>query len=353
MAGFYPLYERAQRTFGVNWLLLASVHRQETAFSTAPWHLPRAELRRLLRRPDAVQRHQRPADVDLGALPRRLPPGAAARPSYPHPTARHPSVYDDFDAIMAAASCSPTRAPAAALDQAAWQAAYDYYGHDLTAWATPTRSWPGPSAGPSAASRSTSPSIRPCARRWRRPGAPPVRAALAPAGLTALGRPSVHLTGVALMHTPFRPASGRALPGRAKTAGRMAARPVQTTTEQSVDALLATELLGTTADRVSALDEPTGLHVCPACRLPFVVPGASARSSASTTSGSISRASTATGRRPRCTTTASSPRWTWRSIAPTPTCCGPSRSCGSPTRSRRSTASPQALEAGAILPEDF
>src|SRR5438094_497634 len=35
VAGFYPLYERAQRSFGVNWLLLASVHRQETAFSTA------------------------------------------------------------------------------------------------------------------------------------------------------------------------------------------------------------------------------------------------------------------------------------------------------------------------------
>ena len=35
VAGYYDLYARAQKTFGVNWLLLASVHRQETAFSTA------------------------------------------------------------------------------------------------------------------------------------------------------------------------------------------------------------------------------------------------------------------------------------------------------------------------------
>src|SRR6202161_2163916 len=34
--GFYPIYAVAQRTFGVNWLLLASIHRQESAFSTAP-----------------------------------------------------------------------------------------------------------------------------------------------------------------------------------------------------------------------------------------------------------------------------------------------------------------------------
>ena len=36
MEGFYPIYATAQRTFGVNWLLLASIHRQESAFSTAP-----------------------------------------------------------------------------------------------------------------------------------------------------------------------------------------------------------------------------------------------------------------------------------------------------------------------------
>src|SRR5208282_1410028 len=34
MEGFYPIYATAQETFGVNWLLLASIHRQESAFST-------------------------------------------------------------------------------------------------------------------------------------------------------------------------------------------------------------------------------------------------------------------------------------------------------------------------------
>ncbi len=36
MEGFYPIYAVAQRTFGVNWLLIASIHMQESAFSTAP-----------------------------------------------------------------------------------------------------------------------------------------------------------------------------------------------------------------------------------------------------------------------------------------------------------------------------
>src|SRR5271155_623278 len=36
MEGFYPIYSVAQETFGVNWLLIASIHRQESAFSTAP-----------------------------------------------------------------------------------------------------------------------------------------------------------------------------------------------------------------------------------------------------------------------------------------------------------------------------
>src|SRR6185437_2031093 len=33
--GFYPIYATAQSTFGVNWLLVASIHMQESAFSTA------------------------------------------------------------------------------------------------------------------------------------------------------------------------------------------------------------------------------------------------------------------------------------------------------------------------------
>ena len=128
-AGFMPLYREAARTFGVSWRLLASVHRQETAFSTAPttyrglnafgccagpmqfnvtngppstWALYRQSFRR-------------------GDRPRR----------YPHRTRHHPSIYDDFDAIMAAGALLRDSGATEALGGSAWTAAYAYYGHDL------------------------------------------------------------------------------------------------------------------------------------------------------------------------------------------------------------------------------
>jgi hypothetical protein len=56
-----------------------------------------------------------------------------ARPAaYDHMTATHPSIYDDFDSIMAAARLLSADGAAYALDGAAWNAAYDYYGHDAT-----------------------------------------------------------------------------------------------------------------------------------------------------------------------------------------------------------------------------
>ena len=54
------------------------------------------------------------------------------RPSYPHATRHHPSIYDDFDAIMAAAALLRDSGAGRNLDAAAWRAAYDYYGHDAT-----------------------------------------------------------------------------------------------------------------------------------------------------------------------------------------------------------------------------
>ena len=47
-------------------------------------------------------------------------------------TAAHPSIYDDFDAIMAAAHLLSADGAGYALDGSAWAAAYDYYGHDAT-----------------------------------------------------------------------------------------------------------------------------------------------------------------------------------------------------------------------------
>jgi hypothetical protein len=130
VAGFYPIYERAQRAFGVNWLLLASVHRQETAFSSHPstyhglnfagccagpmqFNVTNGPTTTWERYRDAFRNADRPA-------------------SYPNPTIAHPSVYDDFDAIMAAAKLLGADGATRALDGAAWQAAYAYYGHDLT-----------------------------------------------------------------------------------------------------------------------------------------------------------------------------------------------------------------------------
>jgi hypothetical protein len=49
---------------------------------------------------------------------------------YDHRTAGHPSIYDDYDSIMAAAWLLYSDGAGTALDDSAWWAAYDYYGHD-------------------------------------------------------------------------------------------------------------------------------------------------------------------------------------------------------------------------------
>ena len=81
MEGFYPIYAIAQRTFGVNWLLIASIHEQESAFSTAPEHLPRPELRATAAaaRCSSTSPTGRRQLIDVGArqqlLPLRQAPG--------------------------------------------------------------------------------------------------------------------------------------------------------------------------------------------------------------------------------------------------------------------------------------
>ena len=130
MEGFYAIYATAQRTFGVNWLLLASIHRQESAFSTAPDTYHGLNFAGCCGGPMQF-------NVTNGPLPTwRLVSDSfryGRRPSsYDHVTARHPSIYDDFDAIMAAAHLLSADGAEYALNGAAWGAAYDYYGHDAT-----------------------------------------------------------------------------------------------------------------------------------------------------------------------------------------------------------------------------
>jgi hypothetical protein len=142
MEGFYPIYATAQSTFGVNWLLLASIHMQESAFSTAPSTYHGLNFAHCCGGPMQF-------NVMNGSRPGGGAGGGAGTPStwdlvadsyiygkrparYDHMTATHPSIYDDFDAIMAAAHLLSADGAEYALNESAWDAAYDYYGHDAT-----------------------------------------------------------------------------------------------------------------------------------------------------------------------------------------------------------------------------
>jgi hypothetical protein len=130
VAGFYPLYDEAGRTFAVNWLLIASVHRQETSFSTEPDTYHGLNYARCCGGPMQFNVTDGPPTTWARVSEAYR---AAGRPAgYPHPTVRHPSIYDDFDAIMAAARLLAADGASTALDGGAWQAAYGYYGHDAT-----------------------------------------------------------------------------------------------------------------------------------------------------------------------------------------------------------------------------
>jgi hypothetical protein len=138
MEGFYPIYTVAQRTFAVNWLLLASIHMQESAFSTDPstYHglnfvgccggpMQFNVMNGSRSRPGTESGSTWDLVSDSYKYGRR--PAA-----YDHMTATHPSIYDDYDAIMAAAHLLSADGAGYSLDGSAWDAAYDYYGHDVT-----------------------------------------------------------------------------------------------------------------------------------------------------------------------------------------------------------------------------
>jgi hypothetical protein len=130
MEGFYPIYAEAQSTFGVNWLLIASIHKQESAFSTAPSTYHGLNFAGCCGGPMQFNVSNGPVTTwDLVSDSYIY----GKRPAhYHHMTATHPSIYDDFDAIMAAAHLLSADGAEYALDGAAWDAAYDYYGHDAT-----------------------------------------------------------------------------------------------------------------------------------------------------------------------------------------------------------------------------
>jgi hypothetical protein len=130
MEGFYPIYGTAQATFGVNWLLVASIHMQESAFSTAPGIYHGLNFVHCCAGPMQFNVTNGPVTTwDLVSDSYRY----GRRPSsYDHMTAKHPSPYDDFDSIMAAAHLLSADGAGLPLEGEAWDAAYDYYGHDAT-----------------------------------------------------------------------------------------------------------------------------------------------------------------------------------------------------------------------------
>ncbi|MFI4984651.1 MAG: hypothetical protein ACHQAV_01525 [Solirubrobacterales bacterium] len=130
MEGFYPIYAVAQSTFGVNWLLIASIHRQESAFSTAPSTYRGLNFARCCGGPMQFNVTNRPVSTWQLVSDSHI---YGKRPAaYDHMTTAHPSIYDDFDSIMAAAHLLSADGAEYALDGAAWDAAYAYYGHDVT-----------------------------------------------------------------------------------------------------------------------------------------------------------------------------------------------------------------------------
>jgi len=130
MEGFYPIYATAQSTFGVNWLLLASIHMQESAFSTAPGTYHGLNFAHCCGGP--MQFNVTNGQVTTWDLVSNSYQYGKRPASYDHMTATHPSIYDDFDAIMAAAHLLSADGAEYALSESAWDAAYDYYGHDAT-----------------------------------------------------------------------------------------------------------------------------------------------------------------------------------------------------------------------------
>jgi hypothetical protein len=130
MEGFYAIYEIAQNTFGVNWLLIASIHRQESAFSTARGTYHGLNFAHCCGGP--MQFNVRNGPVTTWSLVSNSFVYGRRPAAYDHATSRHPSIYDDFDAIMAAAHLLSADGAEYALDFSAWYAAYDYYGLDAT-----------------------------------------------------------------------------------------------------------------------------------------------------------------------------------------------------------------------------
>jgi hypothetical protein len=128
VSGFVPLYQLAGQTFGVNWMLIASIHSQETSFSRDPTTYHGLNYAGCCGGP--MQFNVTNGPVSTWSLVSDSYRNAPRPASYPHQTQSHPSIYDDFDAIMAAANLLHSNGATPDLGAGSWRAAYGYYGHD-------------------------------------------------------------------------------------------------------------------------------------------------------------------------------------------------------------------------------
>jgi murein DD-endopeptidase MepM/ murein hydrolase activator NlpD len=123
---FVPVYRESARAFHLDWLLLAAVHQQETGFSTNPTTYHGLNAAGCCAGPFQFNLTNGPPSTWDA---RKLAYRKGARPAqYPHPQAPHPSVYDDFDAAMAAGSLLRENGADATLGARTFQAVRAYNG---------------------------------------------------------------------------------------------------------------------------------------------------------------------------------------------------------------------------------
>jgi hypothetical protein len=127
-SAYVPMYNAAAQQYGVSPYVLASIHDEETSFGSSLASGVHYGLNFAGCCAGPMQFSVISTADTWDGYATAYQPIAAARPaSYPLQSATHPSVYDSFDAIAAAAKLLHADGADASLDsQRTWQAIWDY-----------------------------------------------------------------------------------------------------------------------------------------------------------------------------------------------------------------------------------